>query len=84
MRARSCGDQGGEPGGGRWADADEAAALDVDDQIAMRDRARAVRNDKARAPGDQPIERLDDGRLVGIGPAAAAGFPASGLIATGG
>src|SRR6516162_4845386 len=53
----------GEPGGGRWTDAEDAAAFDVDDQIAMGDRARAVRDDEARATGDQPAERLDDRRF---------------------
>src|SRR6516225_10953034 len=50
-------------GFGCWTDASETAALDVDDLVAVPDRARSMRDDKAGARGDQPVERVDDGHL---------------------
>src|SRR5215471_12515836 len=48
---------------GCWAHADETATLYVDNLVAVPDRARTMRDDKAGARGDQPVERVDDGRL---------------------
>src|SRR6516164_9882687 len=46
-----------------WAHADETAALYMEDLVGVPDRARTMRDDKAGARGDQPIERVDDGHL---------------------
>src|SRR5215472_2891411 len=52
-----------EAGRGRRAGADEAAALYVNDLVAVPDCARTMRDDKAGTRCDQPVERLDDDRL---------------------
>ena len=52
-----------EAGCGCSANIGEATVLYVDDLVTAPDRARTVRDNKAGAPGDEPVERVDNGRL---------------------
>src|SRR3954454_3337362 len=55
--------QRGEPIHGSWSDADNPTAIDMDHDIAVADRARAMSDDKARTPDNQTPERFDDRHL---------------------
>src|SRR5258708_12666446 len=63
MRARFRSNPGRETSSSSRTDADKPAALDVNDHITVPDRARTMRDEEARARGDQPVDRLDDSCL---------------------